>query len=99
MRSKLLRLVPFCLGLALLLAAWPAGAAPARAERLLQPGRGLAATPAPEAPASALLLAVWSALAEAGLLPPPPPSPPSGETTFSTDNSDQGATLDPNGTP
>lgn len=105
MRLKTLILLP-CLGLALLLSSSPAGAV----ERLhAAPGpggvAGRAAAAAPASPADSagtLALVVWTYLAEAGLVPPPPPTPtssPIDDTPFSADSSDQGATLDPNGTP
>ena len=110
MPPKTLRLFLPCLGLALLLAVPPAGAvdllsrasAPARDGQDHRAGVGREAA-APAGPAVALLVAVWTYLADAGLLPPPRPSasPTDDGTTFSADSADadQGATLDPNGEP
>lgn len=94
------RLLP-CFGIALLAIslASPAGAV-GRRDRGIE-GRGTRdaarETAAPAAPAAGtLLLAVWTYLSDVGLVPPPPPPPTDTGSTF-TDNSDQGGTMDPNG--
>jgi hypothetical protein len=107
MPPKTLRLLLPCLGLALLLAVPPAGAVelfrrasvPAGDSRDGRGGVGREAAAAPAGPAVALLVAVWTYLSDAGLLPPPgprPSAPPPDDSTPFTDG-DQGGTLDPNG--